>query len=509
FFVEIGYPISISTKGVWWLYDDEYREVLKQGAEQGTVHLKMTIITDDDQAARMLEAGTPTPAERFAGLEEAAKLGVVTTLRFRPYIIGVSDLCDEAMLKEAKDVGCYSATVEFLCIEGRSSNIAAERYRRIGKVAGYDLYRFYRLNSDSRSGLLRLNYDLKRPHIRRLQRICEEIDLKFFVSDAHHKEAGDGSGCCGLPSEGPLGNVCLGNFAEAAQIARRKGIVRWSDIQPEAEHLKNIAYYRAENYNAGSTRARAKRRYQTMYDYMREMWNNVESKLSPARHHGGSLVPAGIDENGDVIYIYNRKWVEEGERIESVAELLETQQGDKEIDRLYIELKEREKEPDIPDVGKAERMKVIIPSTKRAQEIRAHEHFPGQKIYIVVKTREEAAAYRKNVQLEDCEIRASGVSGIGATRQWTLDNLMEEGEWAIWCDDNVRKIRAVSREHYNKEKLPVKDDRGDYWREVYNEICEPERLMNEIIPETIARADEIGAHYAGFGSTGNYYFRGL
>ena len=44
FFVEIGYPISISTKGVWWLYDDEYREVLKQGAKQGMVHLKMTII---------------------------------------------------------------------------------------------------------------------------------------------------------------------------------------------------------------------------------------------------------------------------------------------------------------------------------------------------------------------------------------------------------------------------------------------------------------------------------
>lgn len=500
FFVEIGYPVSISTKGVWWLYDEEYRDLLRAGAEQRTIHLKITIITDDEKKAKVLEAGTPTPDERYRGLETASELGVVTTLRFRPYILGVSDLCDEAMLRRAKDVGCYSATTEFLCVEGRSSTIAAERFERIGQVAGYDVYRFYRLHSASRAGLLRLNYDLKRPHIRRMQAVCEEIGLKFFVSDAHHKEAGCGSGCCGLPDEGPLGNSFDGHFGEAVQIAKRNGQVMWSDIAQEAENLKAISFYRAEGYNAGSTRNRANRRYQTMYDYMRECWNNVDSKLSPAKHHGGAMVPTGADENGDVIYTYNRAWVENSVRIESAAELI---QGEPKV--AVFNPNWEFKPIDVPDVGK---LKVIIPSTGRENDIRAHKHFPDSEIYIVVRDESEAARYRENDELSECTIVASDVRGIGATRQWSLDNLLEEGEWAIWCDDNVRSIRAVSREYYHRETLPVKEGGSEKWRGIYETICEPGRFVGEIVPEVVARAEEIGAYYAGFGSTGNYYFRG-
>lgn len=330
FFREIDYPISISTKGVWWLYDPDYREVLR-GAKN--IHLKVTIITPDAGQAQALEAGTPTPDERFRGLEEAANLGVMTTLRFRPYILGVSDRHDEAMLRRAKEVGCYSSTTEFLCLESRSSKVAAERYRRISEVAGFDVWQFYRMNSSNRTGLLRLNYDLKRPHIHRMQAVSAEINLPFFVSDAHHKEASAGSGCCGLPDTGPLSNYNQGQYSHALQIAKERGQVGWADMEPLARDLGNIQFYRAEGYNAGTTRNRANRRYQTMYDYMRETWNRTESMMSPARYFGGALVPTGVDPRGDVIYTYNRPWIEQGLRVENVAALRAQMPGREDLEQ--------------------------------------------------------------------------------------------------------------------------------------------------------------------------------
>jgi DNA repair photolyase len=494
-FRELEYPISISTKGIWWLDDPEYREVI-QGADH--IHLKITIITDDDQQAKVLEAGTPSPAERFEALGKASELGVVTTLRFRPYILGVSDKCDEAMIRRAKEVGCYSVTTEFLCVEGRSAGVAEERFKRISEVTGYDVMRFYRANSDARSGLLRLNYDLKRPHIRRMQAVADEVGLPFFVSDAHHKEAGCGSGCCGLPETGPLGNSFKGQFAEAVQIAKDKGEVRWSDIEEEAKNLKEISFYRAENFNAGSTRNRAQRRYQSMYDYMREIWNDTKSKMSPAKHHGGVMVPTGVDEHGDVIYTYNEPWVKEGVRISSISELTGPPQD------LVDQVAQVQKQVVQPGI-----YRILIASRGRAETITTHRLFRGQDVYIVVQNEADLAAYEANPDLAGCSIiQTEEDAGLGYTRQWAMDNIAEEGEWVIHCDDNIDSIQAVHEDYYQNERLPVDDGRSDFWREIYEQDCAPNRFLGQIVQETIDYAEFEGAHYAAFGNTGNFFFRG-
>lgn len=319
FFCEINYPISISTKGVWFLDDPEYVDVLR-GAKN--VHIKYSIITDNEEHASRLEAGTPPPEERLRALERLNELGIgATTLRFRPFVIGSSNLSMERLFRRAKDIGCYSVTTEFLCIEKRVTPNHLERYRRISEVVGYDVWNFYRQHSYSGSGLMRLNYEVKRPYIQQMQSLSEELKLPFYVSDAHHKEASAGAGCCGLPNTGVLGNYQRGQFAEAMQIAKRNGRVYWSDIAAEAEGLKQVPFTRAEGYNQGDTYARAKHQYHTMYDFMRDVWNNPKSWSSPARYFGGALVPSGLDDSGDIIYLYNRPFIEQGVKVESVAEL--------------------------------------------------------------------------------------------------------------------------------------------------------------------------------------------
>jgi hypothetical protein len=169
--------------------------------------------------------------------------------------------------------------------------------------------------------LLRLSYDLKRPYIRRMEAVCREVGLPFYVSDSHHKEASCGGNCCGMPETGPLGQWQRGQFTQAVQLAKRNGQVTWAEVEALAGDLATVPYYRATCFNAGSTENRAKRRYQTMLDFMHETWNDVHGALSPARYFGGSLVAGGPDSRGDVVYFYNRPWVEDGRRIELGSDL--------------------------------------------------------------------------------------------------------------------------------------------------------------------------------------------
>lgn len=319
FFREIDYPVSISTKGTWFVDDPIYRDVLKDAKN---VHFKYSIITTNEEHARKIEPGVPTPAERFLAMKKLGDLGIgATTLRFRPFVIGISDLCIDDMMRQGKEANCYSVTTEFLCWESRAANNSRERLRLMSKVCGYDIWEFYRENSSRTAGLMRLNYDLKRPYIGKMAEAAECYGLKFFVSDAHHKEASHGAGCCGLPDTGPLSQINRGQYAEAILIAKKKGFVRWEDIAEDAALiLKVIPFYAAEGF-PGDTLDRAKRRYMSMYDYMRDMWNNPTSWMSPARYFGGALVPSGKDENGDIIYLYNKPFVESGYRVKTVAEL--------------------------------------------------------------------------------------------------------------------------------------------------------------------------------------------
>ena len=329
FFREIDYPISISTKGTWFTQDPEYMEAFRDAKN---VHVKASIITLDENKAKRIERGVSTPMERFKMLETLAKNGVAaTTLRFRPFMLNASadfpftekskQQIDE-MVRVAKEHGVYSITAEMLCWESRASTTAKQRIDLIGEITQMPgLFEFYKNNSQSKNGLMRLNYDLKRPYFEAMMEAAEKYGMPAFISDAHHKEKSNAAGCCGLPATGPLSVYNKGQYAEAILIAKRAGMVKWSDISKDAEWLKEIGFETADGFNTGGTEVRAKRMYQTMFDYMHEHWNNPKSVLSPARYFGGALVPTAPDTNGDIVYLYNKPYVETGARVGSVQEL--------------------------------------------------------------------------------------------------------------------------------------------------------------------------------------------
>lgn len=294
---EINYPICFSTKSAWVFKDPKYQELF-EGADNWNV--KFSIITLDEKDAGKIEVGVPTPQERLEAMKiynSLSKGG--TTLRLRPFIIGVSDKTYLDLIRAAADAGASAVTTEFFCLEMRAINTAKEHYKVISECAGFDIVDFYRKYSNG-SGYLRLNRKIKEKYIKNMQDLCHELGLRFYVSDAHFKEACDNCCCCALP---PNWDYSRGNFSAALQIAKKTGEVRWSDIEKDMYYLENVSL--KQSVLMQSSEARAKFAGMTVKQYLRYLWNAPRMGQSPYHLFERVLKPNGIDENGDIIYKYN------------------------------------------------------------------------------------------------------------------------------------------------------------------------------------------------------------
>lgn len=295
----INYPICFSTKSAWVFFDERYRELFK-GADNW--NMKFSIITLDEENAKKIEVGVPSPRERLRAMAEYTKLNKGgATLRLRPFIPGVSSKDYKELIREAHKAGATAVTTEFFCLEMRSVKTAKQHYDVISQCAGFDIVEFYRKYSTG-SGYLRLNRKIKEKYIKEMKKLCDELGMRFYVSDAHFKEVSHNSCCCGLP---PEWDYSRGNFSYALEIAKDKGEVRWADIEKDMYFLDTFEWSKAVGFNTCSCEARAKFKDMTMKDYLHYLWNNPNMGQSPYKMFEKVLEPNGFDEDGNIIYKYN------------------------------------------------------------------------------------------------------------------------------------------------------------------------------------------------------------
>lgn len=308
FFKEIDYPITFSTKATWWTKDPRYVELFEG---QKNWNVKVSIITEDAADAFKIEAGVPSPQERLKAIERIAGWDCGgATLRLRPFIIGVTSKNYKSLINHAADAGATAMTTEFFCMEQRSVNSAADNYKVISECMGHDVVDFYRRNSHG-TGYLRLNRKVKEPYVKSMRRIAHERGMRFYVSDAHFKEACDNCCCCGLPDDWKVSRY---NFSEALQICKRKGEVHFSDIAVGVDYY-DFLWSKASGYNTSSTERMAKMMGMTMKDYIKYLWNTPKAGQSPYMIFEGVMKPNGRDEDGNIVYVYDqsRTFVEQGE----------------------------------------------------------------------------------------------------------------------------------------------------------------------------------------------------
>lgn len=301
FFKEIDYPLCFSTKATWFTEDERYMELIRG---QKNWNFKFSIITLDEHKAHVIERGVPTPLERLEAIRRIVEADAGgATLRLRPFIIGISTPTYLDLIREASNRGATAMSTEFMCVEQRSPTLK-QWMPTFNELCGFDFMDFYRKFSVS-TGYLRLNRKVKEPFMRNMKQLCEELGMRFYVSDAHFKELCCNGSCCGLPSDW---NYSKGQWCEALQIAKKSPdhIVKWENVCKDINGLvSQFQWVRATGFNRNSSEKRAKYEGMTMADYMRWLWNNPQSGQSPYKLFEGALVPVAKDENGNLIYKYN------------------------------------------------------------------------------------------------------------------------------------------------------------------------------------------------------------
>lgn len=300
FFKEINYPLCFSTKATWWTEDERYMELVRG---QRNWNFKFSIITLDEKKAHVIERGVPSPLARLEAIERIANADAGgATLRLRPFIIGVSTPSYLDLIRQAGERGATALSTEFFCVEQRSQTLK-EYMPTLSELCGFDMMAFYRKYSVAQ-GYLRLNRKVKAPFIKNMKELCDEIGMRFYVSDAHFKELCCNGSCCGLPADW---NYSHGQFCEALQICKTKGVVCWDDIKADIESLHNYDWGRAVGFNANSSEKRAQFWGMSMAEYMRWLWNNPQAGQSPYKMFEGVMKPEGKDINGNIIYVYDKK----------------------------------------------------------------------------------------------------------------------------------------------------------------------------------------------------------
>lgn len=301
FFRQINYPLSFSTKSTWWLDDSRYTELFKDNPNW---NVKFSIITLDEQKAKIIEAGVDSPQKRLEAIHKFSELNSGgATLRLRPFIIGISTPTYLDLIKQAHLAGATAMSTEFFCMEQRS-NLLKSKMHYFNELCGFDLLAFYRKYSIG-TGYLRLNRKVKKPFMQNMKNLCDELGMRFYVSDSHFKEMSCNGSCCGLPENW---NYSRGQFTEALLLAKKNGLVRYSEIKSEIEQFfSHFSQKSSCGFNVGAPERYTKFSGMSMADYMRWLWNTPTDGQSPYKLFEGILIPKGKDENGDLIYYYNQR----------------------------------------------------------------------------------------------------------------------------------------------------------------------------------------------------------
>ena len=308
---EVEYPISFSSKSDLILRDERYFNEFKKAGPRW--HYKASIITTDERQARLVEMGAPAPAKRFEVLKKLSQAGVRTTLRLRPFIIGLSDKHLDDLIRNAKEAGCGSATTEFFCLDWRASGREKTRanYDKMSEAIGFDIWEFYRKFKGKHSGYVRLDYRIKKYWAEKFVETCHKYGIVPCFSDVDFKNLCENSGsCCGIIDDWTeLQNYCRMQYTHLVRIAREKGYVTFDDAmkfcEKEKEFRQKCKIEQWMNLGGGCKRACLKN--MSYFDYFLKGWDDESWSHNFQKFVGDTVVAKGRDKQGHLVYFYNKK----------------------------------------------------------------------------------------------------------------------------------------------------------------------------------------------------------
>jgi len=324
---DLNYPTLFSFKGAT-IFQKKYVELFEKHAKQNNFAFQISMVTNDEKIAKKVEIGVPSPKTRIDAIRMLSRMGYWTILRLRPYIIGVTDESIDSLLEDALDAGISAISMEFYALDARASEEARKRYDWLGKIVGAPnlMEYFQKLSPMERGGYRRLNRLVKEIHVKKVYKFCIENGLEFGCSDPDYKELTTTGSCCAMPDKHEK-NPLLSNWTRQQMTYHLKEARRLYHSTGKIATFKFNEVYKDEPYFdephlsgdhvIGISLCSADRNVLTYRKILRGYWNNLGSYANPKNYFHGKVMPCGLDENQDMVYVYNpmpyeKRWAEEG-----------------------------------------------------------------------------------------------------------------------------------------------------------------------------------------------------
>ena len=324
------YPIRFSFKGQ---EVETYLPLFEKYKENKNFVFQSSIIGMNENLAKQIEVGVPTPEFRFKMLGELSKMGYWTILRLRPFIIGFSDLDLDELLANCKKFNIKGISLEFFALDFKCSKEVRKQVTRLGEILGYDIEQYYKdLSSFRRGSYMRLNRDVKERFVRKIYKFCYDNNMVFGCSDPDYKELNMSGSCCALPETYPenpeICNYVRSQQTDKIRLLRRnywrgkRGediLFRFQDVVKGDEKFHDFL----NNNRLFGDHIVYKTSYLTSEvvmttpaSCMRKFWNNLRSPNCPMNYFDGKVMPVGRDNNGDLTFEYRehpyeRLWVDD------------------------------------------------------------------------------------------------------------------------------------------------------------------------------------------------------
>jgi len=312
-FIKYKQPVRISTKGGKALQNKEYLQLIEQSPEQ--FWFAWSIICNDDERISKVDINAPVTSERLQAMKQLTDMGSRCSLRFRPFLPGLSDSYPgepeawRVLIERAHEAGAEAVSFEYIFLSSFLTPRQKAMYQLMFRAMDWpDFGEWWNSQSNPAEACRRATRDYKHDMTKKVYDTCKGLGMRFGISDPHFKELNDTGCCCGMPEEDEwFGNWSRRQTTEVLVQARRayeKGEPRlftYNDWRPEWAHRVPLTTM----VSASNWHNYRRKKFKTFGDKMRDIWNNPKAARGPYQYFGKVLVPVGKDRHtDDLIYEY-------------------------------------------------------------------------------------------------------------------------------------------------------------------------------------------------------------